>query len=399
MNRKFLSLILAFALMFGLFAGTTFEAANELPEDISEEDQTAVDNRTESLDELQKQIDALEKEKKDVLAQKKDAESYSQVLNKQIKTTEKKIVKLKDSISESEDEIDSLTANIEALDAVIAENLEKFRLRVRSIYVSSHTSELEVLLSSSNYMDMLTKAEILRRISENDQKLINALLSDKSDVEAKRTQVTEKKEQLVVEKADMEKTSRQLDDMYEENDDLLDELKKDEKAYAAKIKQKQKEVEEVQAEIDEILSKYKSTLEYDGGEYAWPLPGFSKITSPYGKRDGGFHTGSDIAGRNAKGEKCLGYPVVSVADGVVVGVYNRGNASYGRYLIIDHGSGRKSLYAHLSSVSVKAGDKITKGQTIAKAGSTGNSTGPHLHIELWIDDERVDPMTILKYPG
>jgi len=396
--KRILSLLLAITLL-SLSVGTLpFSAASALPEDITQEDQSAVDDRYDSLEDLEKQIKELEAQKKEITSQKHDVEDVLDNLTKQIKTTEKKIVALKESISETETEIAALQANISDLDANITENLEKFKQRVRAMYISSHTSELEILLSSENYVDMLTKAEILRRIAEYDNKLINALLSDKTDAESKRSQVEEKKNELEAEQENMVESNKKLDAMYEENDEYLDELKKDEKAYAASIKQAEKEREEVLAEIEEILSKYESNLEYTGGEYVWPLPGFSKITSAYGKRSSGFHTGTDIAGRNAEGEKCLGYPIVSVADGVVISVLNRGNKSYGRYLIIDHGSGRKSLYAHCNSVLVKEGDRVTKGQTIAKAGSTGNSTGPHLHIELWIDNERVDPMTVLKKP-
>lgn len=133
------------------------------------------------------------------------------------------------------------------------------------------------------------------------------------------------------------------------------------------------------------------------GDFMWPLPGFSTITSPYGPRWGTVHQGLDISGYNAYGKGIV------ASDGGVVYAVNATNswgsgmfAGYGYAVIIDHGNGYRTLYAHCSRVIVKAGQKVSKGQTIAYVGNTGKSTGPHLHFEIRRNNSRINPLPYLR---
>jgi murein DD-endopeptidase MepM/ murein hydrolase activator NlpD len=136
---------------------------------------------------------------------------------------------------------------------------------------------------------------------------------------------------------------------------------------------------------------------YVGGYFAWPLPGYSWISSPfgwrtlYGKPD--FHTGIDIAGRNVYGK-----PIIASNTGQVVKVayYTTG---YGYHVMIDHGDNNWTVYAHMSSIAVKQGEWVNQGQVIGYVGSTGNSTGPHLHFEIRINGERKNPLDYVSYSG
>ena len=133
------------------------------------------------------------------------------------------------------------------------------------------------------------------------------------------------------------------------------------------------------------------------GSYTWPAPGMRTITSYFGRRWGTLHQGLDISGYNA-----MGKPIVAADGGKVFAVNSTGTwgtgifAGYGYAVILDHGNGVKTLYAHCSKIAVKAGQKVTKGQTIAYIGSTGYSTGAHLHFEVRVNNRRVDPLPYLQ---
>ena len=154
----------------------------------------------------------------------------------------------------------------------------------------------------------------------------------------------------------------------------------------------EKDKREIEAEIRRITSNSSNPI-YVGGVMAWPVPGYYKISCEFGGYSG--HVGMDITGSSPGA--ISGAPAVAANDGVVIisadlfGNQNGGYRSYGRYVVIDHGGGVVTLYAHLSSRSVSEGQKVTKGQTIGLVGNTGNSTGPHLHFEVRINGTAVNP--------
>ena len=330
--------------------------------------------------------------------EQKDVTKYINALDDQIDATNKQLNLLNDEIDELDGELETLTARISEVEGNIATTLEIFKQRLRAIYMSKHSTEIEILLSADDFVDFLTKAEYMRRISEYDQMIVNTLKTDKAELETLVADAESAKQSSQNKKATASTKKKELNTQCDEQEEYLEKLKENKEAYDAYIKQYQEEMEEAQKEIEAIMAKYKSDEEYVGGTFAWPLPGFTKITSPYGMRSSGFHTGTDFAGRNAAGDLCYGYPVVAANSGTVIAVRNLGSKSYGRYIIIDHGGGCKTLYAHLSKATVKEGDTVTKGQEIGEAGSTGNSTGPHLHFELWIENVRVNPMEYLTVP-
>ncbi len=365
---------------------------------MASEDAQTVSDLTNAYAELQKKIEELEAEKKKLSSEQKDVKKYLDTLDKQIDTANDQLNLLNDEIDALNGKLDTLTARITVVEGNVTEMLQIFKKRLRAIYMSGHATELELLLSSGNFVDFLTRAEILRRISEHDQEIVNTLLADKKELEGLVTDAENAKQQSQDKKVTVASKKKELNTQYDEQEEYLNKLKSDKEAYDAYIKQYQEEMAEAQKEIDAIMAKYADDSEYVGGEFAWPLPGFNKITSPYGMRSSGMHTGTDIAGRNADGDLCYGYPVAAANSCTVIAVRNLGSKSYGRYIIIDHGGGCKTLYAHLSKAEVKEGDTVTRGQEIAKAGSTGNSTGPHLHFELWLENTRVNPLNHLTIP-
>ena len=178
-----------------------------------------------------------------------------------------------------------------------------------------------------------------------------------------------------------------------------------EKAFLADTAALQAKQKAIQAEIDQIYANLKSTGEYKGdGTWAWPVPGYGSISSPYGPRFQGtdFHTGMDICG---SGSSIYGARIVSCGEGTVVKVQNNGSSGYGLFCIIDHGGGYTTLYAHTSQIVVSVGDVVEKGQTIGYVGNSGwvipgpsasNPTaGSHLHIEFRVNGAHKNPAGFL----
>ena len=167
------------------------------------------------------------------------------------------------------------------------------------------------------------------------------------------------------------------------------------KEYEANYKELSAMQKQIQAELLDIYKNLKTSDEaYVGGEMMWPVPGYSKISSYYGWRfnNTDFHTGIDITGAGVHGA-----PVVAANTGTVVHTkscpYNGYSYGYGTYVIVDHGGGITTLYAHLSAISVNVGDIVVMGQQIGKLGNTGWSTGAHLHFEVRVDGEAKNPIS------
>lgn len=340
------------------------------------------------LDKLEKEQKALEALKNNTRSTRAQAEAYKKALDKQIKNIESQLDLLGDSIDALNGDIGKQETRIAALNGSIEANLELLKQRLRAIYMTPQGSELDALLSSKSFSDLLTRAELLKRISEHDTEIINQLKSERDEVAVLKTNTETKKAEKTAAKVKQQAKMVELDQKYAESAAYIKELKADEAAYAKELAAIAAENKELESQLDDIYAKYRSAAVYVGGEMAWPVPGFSKISSPYGYRNGGeFHTGTDICGTGIYGQ-----PVVAANGGTIVGTYNLGGKSYGKYIIIDHGGGIWTYYAHLSSVSVKAGQKVKRGETIGKVGSTGRSTGPHLHFEVRINNKHTNPM-------
>ncbi len=195
----------------------------------------------------------------------------------------------------------------------------------------------------------------------------------------------------------MESNKKKLDELCTQSENQIKDLQKDEEKLRKAEEENEKEEKKLQAEIKKMLEELaKQNSVYVGGTFTWPCPGYYNITSEFGMRFhptlkvNKLHTGMDIgAPRGAK--------VVAANAGTVIRATT--NASYGNYVMIDHGGGYTTLYAHMSVLSVSKGDKVTKGQQVGKVGSTGYSTGNHLHFEVLVGGEWVNPMNYFKKAG
>lgn len=393
--------LFALVLCFGMLLCLSPVAFGDDDDDIKD-----LNNRLAQLKEeekaLQNKVDAAKTEKARQEAIKEKTTQEIGIMKNQIAVLEEKIVALEDKIASLVADIAQKEKEIEGLEDNIDKNYDLFKRRMRAMYMSEHTSTLSLLVGTESFGDFLTTSEYLKRVAQHDQDILDELERTLADVEAAKAAVEAAKAAVEADRAEQanakaqaEEIRRQLDAKLSATVAEIQSISQMEKEYLADIAAKQKEMQETQAEIDRIYEEMESMSEFVGGTFMLPVPGYTYISSYYGWRFNGadFHTGVDFTGSNINGKK-----VVAANAGNVTftkSTYIPG-VGYGKYLIIDHGGGYSTLYAHLSSINVSVGDYVKKGESIANVGSTGWSTGPHLHFEVRINGKHTNPLPYLK---
>lgn len=309
-----------------------------------------------------------------------------------IENLESQIYTVNQKISVQEAEIAGLEAEISRKEAEISEAYDTFKSRVRSMYIAGDiTGGLELLLTTDGFEDMLSTMTYIQIMAEHDDRIVNALTEDKEGFQNQKAKVEQKKAEIEEEKLKLSAKKEELDEQKAAADSLLSQIAADK----AELQQEQvkidKEMKKAREQLDAIIAAKaaQSTDEYVGGTWLWPAPGYRRITSKFGWRSWSqsYHKGIDVGAP-------MGARIVASNGGkVVTSSYDSGG--YGNYVIIDHGGGYMTVYGHMKSKSVSVGQKVSRGQTIGLCGSTGRSTGPHLHFEIRVNGSAQNPMNYL----
>lgn len=334
------------------------------------------------IQEYRKQADALKNEKKNIEAEINALDYEINALNLEVDACNLQKQEINMKIAETEQEIKKLNNEIE-------ENNEALEERLRVMYKQGAAGYLEVILHSENLIDALTRIDMVQLIVQSDVDLLREIEEQKLEVEdlnlsleTERLELTavinnlnEKKDKVLVASRSKVTYMRSLEDNI------------------AEIQRQEAEMEAQSQQIERDIIAAQRAVEYAGGEMAWPVPGQYRITSHFGGRSDPItgvwsnHGGTDIAAP-------YGTPIVAANSGVVL--IAGWNNSYGNYVVIDHGGGISTLYGHSSKLLVSSGQAVVRGETIALIGSTGYSTGNHLHFEVRINGVRTQPMDYLK---
>ncbi len=338
---------------------------------------------------IQSEINAIKNDKSNEMA-------YKDKLEQDIALTEQEIKTLNALISDYETQITEKQAEIDELQIKLDNQIAQFKTRVRVMYEDGESSYLEVLLESTSYFAFLTRMEFVTSIMERDNRLIDDMKATSAQLKAAKEELETSLQETESAKAQIVEKQRELEQRSVESQAIIDKLTNDEAYLKEQYSIAEKEANQVQAEIDRILAQQKKTQaakEYVGGVFGWPLPGHSTISSSFGMRFHPtlkvykLHTGVDISAPR-------GTKIVAANSGTVI--TSTMNGAYGNYVVIDHGGGRTTLYAHMSSRSVSVGQTVSKGQQIGLVGSTGYATGNHLHFEVRINGSLVNPMSYFK---
>jgi murein DD-endopeptidase MepM/ murein hydrolase activator NlpD len=297
-------------------------------------------------------------------------------LQNQLRNAQTRVTRAEKELREAEDALDNRT-NI-------------FRARLKEIYINGRVDYLEVLVLSTSMTDFLVRFDLLKKIADQDIALLNAIETKRQDVEIKKTNLEDRRDEIAQLKKRTEQQLARLESQKIERERLIGKLRTDKAAIERSLTELEADGAKLAGRIRELASK---SGQYIGGKMTWPVPEHTRITSPYGwrvhpvLRARRFHQGIDIAAPT-------GTRVVAAEAGQVILADWFG--AYGKAVVIDHGGGVTTTYAHLSVIGVNDGQKVTRGQAIGRVGSTGVSTGPHLHFEVRERGEHVNPWKYLR---
>ena len=373
-------------------------------------------DQTEIISALNIQLSKLNQERENITAQK-------DLISEDIGKTESKITDLNNEVAE-------LDAKIAEKDKEIDDTVELFCDRMRANYMAGEASVLEIFMSSSDLSSFLNRLEMFRRVTENDQDLVNKLKNEIDEIKKMQEELEEKKSALQKEKTELESkradlqateddltaTHNTIKEKTEEVEAKLKALNAQTQDLKVSISEYTSEMERLDREIKQAISNANQSSGGSSGSssngsmssnvsssgFAWPLP-YSGVylSSYYGYRyhpitgEYKYHSGIDISMSDAYGKN-----IIATKDGTVIlsSLESESGTGYGNYIIIDHGGGYSSLYGHCSQLLVSRGQTVKRGQIIAKVGSTGWSTGPHLHFEIRYYGDTVDPLDYVSLP-
>lgn len=341
--------------------------------------------------------------KKEELAQQ-ITQANEEKSNIQIELTEtlEQLNNLDNRILEYEKKIEELTTDLLSVQTQIAdtekkvENIEKnYKLqeealakRMVSLYETGEIKYLDFLLSSNSLSEFISNYYLIGEIAKYDTQLLENIERQKAEMQVIKEILKIKEENIKALKTSKETTAIALENSRIIKNSYANKLTEEEKATQAKIDEFQKELNSIESEIY-LLTTGKVGESYVGGEFAWPAPGYTTVTSQFGMRlhpifkVNRMHTGTDIG-------MPTGASIVAANDGIVIkSTYTTG---YGNMVMIDHGGGVCTVYGHGSENVAQAGQVVKRGELVMKAGSTGWSTGPHLHFEIRINGNYVDPL-------
>lgn len=342
----------------------------------------------DKLGELNNQIKKLESQLKAGKTEEKNLNSQIKNLDRLIKEAEGEIHNLQSEISATANKIRKVQAELEAMQKGIERQNDDMGNRLRSMYKNGDMGILAILLGSESITDFMTNLDMAQKIFENDVEVLEKLEKQHQILKGYREDLEKLKSVLDAKKHQKAEKQNQLESNRGNVSALKAEVAKDNKALERQVDALN---EEANALVAEIL-RLQGNDAYIGGEMLWPVPASKRITSSFGYRlhpilkVNKLHTGIDIGiatGNNV---------VASNAGKVIKAAWNN---SYGYMVMVDHGGGIVTLYAHNSVLKVKTGDYVTRGQVIALSGSTGMSTGPHVHYEVRVNGEYKNPMNYL----
>ena len=363
--------------------------------------QAEIDSLKANAGDLDRQKADLQKQLKAISADKNKAMDQKQLLEQQIDVIQAEIRNINQQITKYDELITQAQTGIAQTEQEEAQLYELFCQRVRYMEEEGDVNYWAILFNATSFSDLLDRFIMVDEIMEYDNAVMDSLISTRKQLQESKTQLeTARKEQQTAK--DRQVTARkELESRESEVDKLLAQINKEKKAVEHEVKELEALAKQMDAEIKKKQKELAAQLAAQGKKitsekgYKWPLTDYTNLSSLYAGRIDPFtgkkatHSGIDVPA--PKGVKIL-----SAKSGVVLtSAYNKGG--YGNYVVVDHGNGNTTLYAHMSSRSVKAGDVVKQGDVLGLVGTTGRSTGNHLHYEIRVNNVRIDPVT--RYSG
>lgn len=371
----------------------------------------------QSINDAQNKKKNLEQEKKKTESMiselnqlKSDVNAYVKQLDDDIDEITAEINRLNGEIAQKEDEITVKEQELEDIKNKSNKQLEDMKLRIKYMYERSDTTFLDLLMNSNSLMQMLNRTEYVNKISKYDRQQLDEyaatqqeLKEKKAALEAARDELQKAKDEAEEKKADIEKLQDDKKNEMAKYESQIGVAQVQLEEYEKEIKKQEDTIKAIEAEIKrreeearkaaEAAGKAYKTVDLGDLHFVWPCPASSRITSYFGDREQPVagastnHQGIDIG-------TPTGSTVVAAADGeVIISTYS---PSAGNYIMISHGGSVSTVYMHCSQLLVSVGEKVKQGQTIAKSGSTGYSSGPHLHFGIRANGKYINPIAYVS---
>ena len=376
-RAKVLLWSIAIAMAAAVFV-TPFAAGAQTIEDY----QNQLNQKNNQKEQVQNQLN---QEKKNL----EEVQAEIRALDQKIYQSQIELQELNKELNTTKEEIATALAELEQLQKDIDKQNDDLNARLRSMYKNGDVGMLSVLFGSSSMSDFMTNMDMVERIYNADAELLAGLEDQYDVVEEQKNKLQALKDQLIVQQDAVAAKKAALEEDWQEVDARRKEVEADVNSLSAQYDAVKKEADAISETIKVLQS---ANTQYIGGAMCWPSQASTRITSPFGWRYlsllGGrnYHTGVDIGAAG-------GTNILAANSGTVIKA--GWNNSYGYMVMVDHGGGIVTLYAHSSKLLVKTGDVVARGQAIALIGSTGMSTGNHLHFEVRVNGKYQNPLNYI----
>lgn len=377
--------------------------SSSITSDSIKEKEKQIAEKNKEKESLKDGLSDLQEIKKSLENQKQDLKNYVQKLDLNLEQIEEKITDLKNQITAKEEEITQTQAQLEAAIQREEDQQEAMTAHIRLAYESGDPSVMDLLLQAKSFGDFLNKMDYMEKMMASDYQMWEDYKAVKEYVQLCEEELELEKEILDEARDSVEAEQRNLEELIEQkNRDILsyetdiDNKEKAIREYEEEIKAQEEEIRLLEAAVAEERKKLianGTALIYDGGTFKFPLASYTRVSDDYGMRIHPtlgveqFHNGVDFASPG-------GTAIYAAYNGrVVAAAYS---ATMGNYVMIDHGDGLYTIYMHASALYVAKGDAVAKGDTIAAVGTTGRSTGNHLHFSVRLNGSYVSPWGYLS---
>ncbi|MGE5554097.1 MAG: murein hydrolase activator EnvC family protein [Betaproteobacteria bacterium] len=350
------------------------------------------------INETQAKLKQKRQQEKSLLRELQTTEQELEAAQGKLARIERELRATSARVAELQQKLVMAQANLKAAEKDLSGHYDRFARRLRAIYEAGPLNYLEIVFTAQSFSDLMVRFELMRRLLASDVELVNQVREYKARVEAEKERIQKTKKELELRQAEIAALQKEtvaetnrIKAKVRERAAMLRKIESERKAYEAALDEWEAEARRIESFIRGQQKRSPSTSQVAPKGMYWPVRG--QITSDFGWRvhpifrSRRFHSGLDIAA-------AYGVPVTAAAGGTVI--LSGWVGGYGKTVIIDHGGGISTLYGHNSSLLVKVGETVRAGQTIAKVGSTGYSTGPHVHFEVRKDGETVDPRAWLR---
>lgn len=363
-----------------------------------------INNAQAEKEKLESSLSNVKKMKNELEKSKYDLNLYVTELDSNLNQIESNLANLNTLIKEKEQDIAEAKQELKEAQESERTQYAAMKQRIKFMYEKGEYSFFDIIFGAGSFTDMLNKIEYVQRLSNYDQKKMEEYQQTILYVQACQEELNAQQETLQAAAKAAEEEQAAVAELITEKQEQIEEYEEDISDKEQLIKEYEEDLavqnntisaleQAVAAEKKRLAeSGQKSSVSYNGGKFAWPAPSYTRISSDYGMRIHPtlnvekFHNGVDMAAPN-------GSPILAAYDGQVVAADY--NSSMGNYIMIDHGDGLYTVYMHCSSLYVAAGANVAKGDNIGAVGSTGRSTGPHLHFSVRLNGNYVNPWNYL----